>query len=75
MIYRGWRIERLIGAMNVGYAPARVVNAGTPASRTLNRARKVSGWLVFYPDTDDGSAKWCDTLAAAKEYIDNYIEG
>ena len=65
--YRGFRIEPFEGT-NVGYAPE-VYNRSEHTFRS--RTRKVSGYEIFYPDTD--GSKILPSLKAAKEYIDRYL--
>ena len=72
MTYRGWEIEKVTDAVNVGYRPDTVSYAGTARAKIIHHTRKVSGYYVHYPD---GGARWCDTLKEAKRYIDNYLDG
>ncbi len=56
--YRGWKIERVKDVRHTtGYGRGR-------------RSRKISGWWIYYPDSD--GSRWCDTLTEAREYIDRY---
>ena len=71
MTYRGWEIERVVGATNIGYRDSTVVRAGTSEVKTVHHFRKVSGYYVHYPD---GGSRWCDTLKDAKRYIDRYLD-
>ncbi len=67
VIYRGFRLERVVNATNIGYAPARF----NKTKHTITpRSRKVSGWYVHFPD---GSSSWADTLKDAKKRVDDYL--
>lgn len=63
MHYRNWKIERVIGATWMRTEPDK--KTGLPKARRS----KIDGWLLHYPD---GGTKWTDTLAEAREYIDQY---
>lgn len=64
--YRGWRIDSWEGTQ-MGHT----TNAGTLARAGIGTKRKVKCWEVHYPH---GGSTTLDTLRAAKQYIDRYLD-
>lgn len=61
-VYKNWTITPSIGTQ-IGYS--------TPHRLGHGRGRKIKGYEVSHPEHKP-SPKWCDTQAAARDYIDSW---
>ena len=63
--YRGFEIEKVTRAIQMGHDEARIAGTKRPKTRALPVQ-----YLIHYPD---GGGKSVNTMKAAREYIDNYL--
>lgn len=60
MIYKGWSVEK-----------TQAVQLGYRTKQGHGRGRKIAGYTVTHSDHMP-QGKWCDTVAEAKAYIDEW---
>jgi len=63
--YRGFRIEKIERAIQMGHDIARTSGNKRPKTRSVGVQ-----YLIHY---EDGGSKTVSTMRAAREYIDNYL--
>ena len=63
--YRGFEIEKVTRAIQMGHDQARIAGTKRPGTRILPVQ-----YLIHYPD---GGAKSVSTMKAARDYIDEYM--